>query len=52
MGKKFITLSVQKKTYKFYSLDILLVHQKKARKIPCLPSYSDQDKANYTEIDT
>ena len=50
MGKKFITLHMQKKTYKFYSLDIKFVHQKKTRTIPSIPKYCDYDKA--MEIDT
>lgn len=50
MGKKFITLSVQKKSYKFYSLDILFVHQKKTRKIPSIPKFMMNDKV--IDIDT
>lgn len=50
MGKKFITLCVQKKNYKFYSFDINFVHQRKARIIPSIPKYSEQDKA--MDIDT
>ena len=41
MGKKFISLSIHSKRYKLYSDDIKSVFQKRIKKLPMLPSYSN-----------